>query len=117
MALVLFTQPLISRWSRGSRAQARGGPVHTHMHTHNSSLGVVLNVSLCKWVVAVDTYGGVGLRDFAACRRRSGERDLERDLERERLPDLDLERLRLLKDENAKQKHNPLRNNVLLARH
>lgn len=40
--------------------------------------------------------GGVGLRDFVAWRFFSGERDLERDLERERLRDLDLERLLLL---------------------
>lgn len=40
--------------------------------------------------------GGVGLRDFAACRLRSGDRDLERDLEWERLLDLDLEWLLLL---------------------
>lgn len=53
-------------------------------------------------MVAADTYGGVGLRDFAACRRRSGERDLERDLEREWLLDLDLEQLLLLNGENVK---------------
>lgn len=69
---------------------------------HNSSLYCFLNVSVCMWVNAADTYGGVGLRDFAACRRRSGERDLDPDLERERLLDLDLEWLLLLKVENAK---------------
>lgn len=44
------------------------------------------------------SYGGVGLRDFAAGRLLSGESDLERDLERERLRDLDLERLLLLRE-------------------
>lgn len=38
----------------------------------------------------------MGLRDFAACLLRSGERDLDRDLEREWLLDLDLEWLLLL---------------------